>query len=319
MSESTPSTGAPSAAPSADTSANTTLQTPSQLGAQATPEQAAALASQLENGTPKQQAVAKKMLREIKYKADGQEFTEQLGFDVPEDQVEYMQKQLSLTKGAQKRMAQYGQLENEVKQFVSSMKTDTKTALARMGIDPKQFAAQMLEEEIKLNSMTPEQREREELKAELQRIKQEQSKEKEEFSKKELERVTQLEYDRISTKIEKAIDSSGLPKEPAIVKRIANYMLIGNQMNIKLDPEELTEIVRDDMYREIQGLVKSLGADKVEQLVGKDILKQIRQKNVAKAKATGATAKAGIKDVTSSAKKDEKPVEKKTFKQHFGF
>jgi hypothetical protein len=296
------------------------VSTPQSNTPQGSPDnQVAALQDVAQNGTPTQQAAAKKMIKEIRYKANSQEYTEALPFEIPEDQVEWMQKQLSLNKGAQHSMQKYGQLESEVKQFGQAMKSDTAGTLKRLGIDPKQFAAAMLEEELRLNAMTPDQREREELKTQLKQLKEQQAKEKEDFSKKELERVTQIEYERISTKIEKAIDTSGLPKDPATVKRIANYMLIGNNMNIKFEPEELVEVVREDMLREVQSLIKALGPDKAEQLVGKDFLKQVRQKNVAKAKQTGATAKSGLKDVGNKPKTDVPKTEKKTFKQHFGF
>jgi hypothetical protein len=282
-------------------------------------DQTAQLEAAAQNGTPKQQAVAKKMLKEIKFKANGQDFTETLPFEVPEEHLEYMQKHFSLNKGAQTSMQKYSQLEREIKDFAAKAKTDTKGALKLLGINPSEFAAAMLEEELKMQSLTPEQRELEEAKKELQALKAKQETDAQEFSKKELERVTQLEYDRISTKIEKAITTSGLPQEPAIVKRLANYMLIGNQMNVKFEPEELVEIVREDMYNELQGLIKHLGADKVEQLVGKDILTEIRKKNIAKAKTTPATAKGtGVKDV-GATKTAPATAEKKSYKEFFKF
>lgn len=309
MSDQNTSVPAPASAPEAPQSSSNTPQSPDQQ----------ALQNAVANGTPQQQAVAKKMLKEIKYKANGIEHTETLGFEIPEDQVEWMQKQLSMNKGAQKSMSEKAQLENEIKSFFGDLKGNTKDTLAKLGIDPKQFAAMMLEEELKQQAMSPEQKELEELKAKYAQSEKDKKAREEEFTQKELERATKLEYERISTRMEKAIETSGLPKDPAIVQRMAKYMLLGNQYNVQLDPEDVVGLVRDEMFAEISSLVKQLGADKVEQLVGKDILKQIRQKNLAKSKQTPGTAKAAIKDVGVVSKKEAKETPKKTFKDHFGF
>ena len=285
------------------------------------PTSEAALKDAAKNGTPEEKKEAKKMLKEITYKANGQSYTEKLGFEIPEDQVEWMQKQLSLNKGAQKSMQQYSQLETEIKAFAASMKTDTKGALQRLGIDPKQFAAMMLEEELKDQAMSPEERERNELRAKLKNLEDERNKEKEEFTKKELERTTQVEYERISTKMEAAIKTSGLPQDPAIVKRMAHYMLIGNEYGVRLEPEDVVEVVRDEMFAELKSLVSKLGADKVEELLGKEALNSIRKRNVAKAtKTTPATAKAATKSIEapSKPKEEQKASEKQSIKSLFG-
>lgn len=285
------------------------------------PANEAALKDAAKNGTPEEKKEAKKMLKEITYKANGQSYTEKLGFEIPEDQVEWMQKQLSLNKGAQKSMQQYSQLETEIKAFAASMKTDTKGALQRLGIDPKQFAAMMLEEELKEQAMSPEERERNELRTKLKNLEDERNREKEEFTKKELERTTQVEYERISTKMEAAIKTSGLPQDPAIVKRMAHYMLIGNEYGVRLEPEDVVEVVRDEMFAELKSLVSKLGADKVEELLGKEALNAIRKRNVAKAtKTTPATAKAATKSVEAPAKpkEEQKAQEKQSIKSLFG-
>lgn len=272
------------------------------------------------NGTPEEKKEAKKMLKEITYKANGVSHVEKLPFEIPEEHAEYFRKQLSLNKGAQQSMQSQAQLESEVKQFVAAMKSDTKGALSRMGIDPKQFAAMMLEEELKEQAMSPEERERNELRSKLKAIENERSKEKEEFTKKELERTTQMEYERISTKMEEAIKTSGLPQDPAIVKRMAHYMLIGNEYGVKLEPSEVVEVVRDEMFAELKSLVSKLGADKVEELLGKEALNAIRKKNVAKAtKTTPATAKAATKNIEAPTKpQQEKVQEKQSIKSLFG-
>lgn len=253
--------------------------------------------------TQQQQAEAKR-LNKLKLKVYGQEVEEELPFEIEEnpEAVEYLTKQLQLAKAAQKAMQENNSYKSQVEQFFKSFKSDTKAALKEMGIDPKQFAAEVIEEEIKRAQLTPEQRELEELKAEKKRLEEERKREKEEFEKKEYERLSQQEYERVETQMSMALEKSSLPKEPYVVKKIADYMLIGIQNGIDLSPEEVLPLVEQEIKSDLQALIKALGEDKVEDFVGKDVFNKIRKKNLAKAKQTPATAKAAIKDVGASPK-----------------
>ena len=218
-------------------------------------------------------------------------------------------------------MQEKSSFEQQVKQFFQGFKSDTKSALKQMGIDPKEFAAAVIEEEIKNSQLTPEQRELEELKAEKRRLKEERKKEREEFEQKELERLRQVEYERIDNQITEALDSSDLPKTPYTVRKLAEYMLYGSQHGIELSAKDVLPIVREELLGDLKTIIESLGDDAAEEFIGKEVLTRFRKKNIAKAKAsTPATVKAGIKDVGASSKqKESEPVQKKSFKDFFGY
>ena len=119
--------------------------------------------------------------------------------------------------------------------------------------------------------------------------------------------------------MEKVIQTSGLPQDPAIVRRMASYMLEGAKLGVKLDPEEVVEIVREDIFAELKSLASKLGIDKLEELVGKDALNAIRKKNNAKAKTiTPATAKAATANISAAEKSSTKAPQGKSIKDIFG-
>ncbi len=276
-----------------------------------------ALQAQAESGSPAEKAQAKKMLKKLELKIDGETFEEELPFEVDEAHAEYLKKNLQLSKKAQKSMQSEKEYRAQVDQFVKSMKGDTRKTLESMGIDVKALAAQLIEEEMQNAAMTPEQRERAELQAKLKAMEEERRKEREERDKSETERLTQQEYERIDTKMTAAISSAGIPKSPYVVKKIAQYMVDGLSHGVNLEPEDVIGLVKEEVQNDIQELIKALGEDQVESFIGKDIFDKVRKRNVAKAKQTPASAKAAIKDVGAKKSTDSTPKEKVNMRDFF--
>lgn len=271
-----------------------------------------------------QEAAAKaeaKRIRELKLKVHGEEITEELPFEFEEnpEAVEYLTKQLQLSKAAQRAMQENSSYQKQVQQFFSELKTNTKAKLVELGIDPKEFAAQVIEEEIKRAEMSPEQIRQQELEEELNQLKAESKKKEEEFNQRELERLREIEFEKIDTQMTSAIDKSDLPKKPYVVRKMAEYMLIGARNGINLSADEVLPLVREELLGDLQEIINSLPEDKAEEFIGKEVLTRFRKKNLAKAKQTPASVKSGIKDVGTTKKTEEKPAPSINYKNFFGF
>lgn len=271
---------------------------------------------------PVAEAPKQKQLRKIKYKMDGQEIEEE--YD-PENE-DFMRDQFTKAKVSQKRMQETANLRKqieEVGQFLAQAKGNPaklRTLIKELGGDEKEIARMIVEEEIANASKTPEQLEREKLEAELKDLKDKQKKDQEESKVREFERLKQQETLRYDTLIGQAIEKSDLPKTAYVVKKFADYMLVGLQNGLDVTPDDVLPLVREEMFSDLQEMIKSMGADKVEGFIGKDILSQIRKKNVSKARSNPAvSAKQSIKDTGSKSQekpKDDAP--RKTFKDFFG-
>lgn len=268
--------------------------------------------------TPTKQEI--KRIKEIKYKANGKDYTESLPFEIEDNAqyVDYLTKQLELSKSAQKAMHENSSYQKQVKALFDSLKGDTANTLKQMGIDPKEFAAQIVEEELKKAAMTPEQLEKLELQDKLKKLEGDRKLEQEEFQKRELERQYQQDYQKVESQMVQAIEKTDLPRSPYVVKKIADKMLAGVQYGVELTPDDVMPLVREEILNDIKELFAALPAEAAENIIGKDFLNNIRKKNVAKGKQTGATVKSGIKEV-AKAQLPQKDVPKVNYKDFFKF
>ena len=143
-------------------------------------------------------------------------------------------------------------------------------------------------------------------------------KKEEEFNQKELERLREIEFEKIDTQMTLALEKSDLPKKPYVVRKMAEYMLIGANNGINLSPEDVLPIVREELLTDLQEIINTLPEDKAEEFIGKEVLNRFRKKNLAKAEQTPASVKSSIKDV-GIKKTEDKQAEPVNYKKFFGF
>jgi hypothetical protein len=270
-----------------------------------------------------------KRIKALKIKVDGQEFDEALPFeidDTPESR-EYMTKQLQLARMSNKRAQTAADLQKKmdaIGDYLQQAKGDKKklrALLKDLGADEKELAASIIEEEIENSKKSPEQLEKEKLEAELRELKDQQKKSKEEWEAREKERLYGQEAERYDMLVSKAIETSDLPKSPYVVKKMADYMLLGLENGIDIHPDDVISLVREEIQGDIQQMFAVMPEEVVEKLIGKDVLGKIRKRNVAKAKGAGqppVPVKSAIKDVGQKSQAEEKPIQKKTIKQLWG-
>lgn len=281
------------------------------------------LQEQAENGTPKEQVQAKKMLKSLKIKFNGKEYDEALPFEIPDDEAstKWMREQLQRSKLSASKAQEYSSLEKEVSAFIQELKANPKKALANpaIGVDIKKLAQEIIEEEIENAAKSPEQLEKERLEQELKTLKEEREKEKESGRQKEFERLQEQEYERYDQAMSKALEGSTLPKSPYIIKKMADYMLMGLQDGMDLQPADVIGLVEQDMQNDLKEMFAVMPDDVIEAVVGKDVIGRIRKKSIANAKAKQqppVPLKSGIKDVAAEPKKEVK--EPVNYKKFFG-
>jgi len=262
----------------------------------------------------------KKMLRKLKLKFNGKETEEELPFDIPEEHAEYMTKQLQMARLSQHKSQELSQFEKEVGAFLQDLKKNPKKALSNpaIGIDIKQFAAEILEDEIRQSQKSPEQIEKEALEAELQALKEEREKEKQDFSQKELERLTQAEFERYDNLMTNALNTSDLPKSPYVVKKMTEYMIEAVENGIDVEPNDIIPLIRNEMLSDVQDLLRSMPPEMIEQILGTDIITALRKNRVALAKKPPIPVKSAVKDIGQKGEKKVEIAKQQTIKDFFG-
>lgn len=271
--------------------------------------------------TPAEIKAEKKYLKSLKLKVYGQDVTEDLPFDLEDtpENVKFMTTQLQMSKAAQRAMQERGTFEKQIEAFFANLKNPAETAnvLAKMGIDPVEFAARQLEAEVKKQALSPAERKALEQEEEIKNLKAEKLRAEQEFKQRQFEASRKQISERLENQMIQALDKTDLPNTPYVAERITKYMILA--LNDKenpqmLTPEEVLPLVRDDITREIQETFGKMSPEDFEKFVGKENFNKVRKKNIEKVRqVTPATTKAAIKDIGAKGK-EPKPVEQPKIK-----
>ena len=267
------------------------------------------------------EVIQKKKIKQIKGKYNGKDFVEDLPFEIDEDQAEYFQRQLQMARMGQHKAQELSQFEREVGAFLQELKTNPRKALSNpaVGIDIKQLAAEILEEEIMEAQKSPEQIEKEKLERRLKELEDEREQERQAAQQAELERLTEREFERYDNLMSSALEGSDLPKSPYVVKKMTEYMIQAVENGIDVEPKDVIPLIRNEMLGDVQELLRSMPPEMVEQLLGNDIITALRKQRVAAAKKPPVPVKSAIKDVAKEKASEPKQPEKKmTIKDFMG-
>lgn len=291
-----------------------------------TPEVAAspdaAKLQELQN-KPNPTAAEKKLLKKLQIKVDGASEDVELPFEIEDkpEIVDWMKKQLQLSKVSSKRMNEYSQLEKEVRTFVDELKKNPRKVLSdpNINIDLKKLASEMIEEEIANSQKSPEQLKAEKLEAELKQMKEDREKEQKELQAREFERMQEQAYERYDLQMTKALEGSDLPKSPYVVKKMADYMMLALQNNIDASPEDVLPLVRQEILDDVKAMFSVMPEEVIEGIVGKETINKIRKKSIAKAKQAPPTpVNKAVPDTGAKAAPKADAAQKKSFREYFG-
>jgi len=259
-------------------------------------------------------------LRSLRLKVDGREIEEDLPFEIPDDPeaVEYMKRQLQMARMGTKRAQEYAQLEKEIRDLILEGTKNPRKLLQELNIDERELARQIIEQEIENAQKSPEQLEKERIEAELKSLKEEREREKQEFEQKEFERLQEQAYERYDQQMTDALERSNLPKEPYVVKKIADYMLVALQEGYDVSADDVIPLVKQELEKDIQTLINAMPDEALEQFLGKQRLANFRKKNLAKAKEAVAVSSAKAVKDTGGKTAVKEPEKKMSFKDFFG-
>jgi hypothetical protein len=265
----------------------------------------------------------KKRISSLRLKYNGQDYDEKLPFEIDDDPkvIEYMTRQLQLAKMSQSKAQEAKSLETEVVSFLQELKSNPRKALANpmIGIDIKQLAAEILEEEIENSKKSPEQIKIEQYEAKLREIEEERQKEKSDAERRAYEQTLERSYEKYETMLTNALDANpDLPSNPYIIDKMTKYMSIAVDEGYEPDMSIIANIVREEINGDIKHLLNILPVDKVEQLMGKDVLDKLRKSRLASSKKAPPTVKSIAKDVAMTKKQEAPAAKKQTMRDFFG-
>lgn len=232
--------------------------------------------------TQEQAQQIQQMIKQLTVKVDGKEFIEELPFEISPEHAEYLTKQIQLAKMANKRAQEKAEIEKaanlkdqQLQEFFLALKEMPEAILEDMGIDKKEMAVRILEEEAKKLEMTDEERKILELQEELQEIKRREEAALKKAQTEESERLKNQYAAQFEKDLMEALEQSKLPKNPEIISRMSQYMRHALQNNIDLSFKDIVPLVQSSVTGDLKSLVASLPVDEIEKLLGDEIVKNI--------------------------------------------
>jgi len=312
MAENLNVSSAPKAAPAQ------TAAAPAQA-AQAAPQapQAGGTTPAGQNAAPKAPQAPQSSKKKYNLKIDGRE--EAIEFDPANE--EEVRKHLQMSRVAQKRMQQFSEYENNVKDLFELLKNDPIKVLSdpRLGIDEatrRKMAEMIINNEIEELQKTPEQREKERMQREYETLKKQHEEEKAAREQAEQTRLTQQYAQQLDVEITDAIEKSGLPKTARTVKYFAEALMFCVQNNIDLSPKDLAPLIKKQTLGDFREIIGSLPDDSLEDFIGKDTASRLRKRSIARIKQV-APAADQVKDTGAADRKPAEPAKRVSAKDFF--
>lgn len=209
--------------------------------------------------------------------------------------------------------------------LIQEIKTNPRSVLSHeaIGLDLKELAQQILNEEIEDSKKTPEQKKIEELEKALKAKEERERKLEEERMNAERAKMDQEALEALDNQVSEALSKSELPKSPYIVMRIANAMEQAINLGFTdVTVEQIIPFVENQITSELNRLFEEAPEETatklMERLIGKKSLDRYRKVKVAKArKPTDMPQKIEKTEASSGNKTDDKPVKKERFKDFF--
>ena len=224
------------------------------------------------------QAPTPSQKKKLMLKVDGEEFEEEIDFNDEDG----LRKKLQLARAAEKRMNEAKTAKAKAFEIIKAFEEDPKNVFKRLGPKGREAAEAFLLEQIQEEMLDPKDKElrdlkkyKEEMEAERERTKAE--KEKAALVEQELRYAQEFQSTIIG-----ALEKTGLPKSPELVKRMASVMAKNLDLGIELTAEELASEVRSEIQGLLKSIVKDADGDHLLGLFGEDIATKIRKSDLRK-------------------------------------
>ncbi len=234
----------------------------------------------------------------------------------------YLQKAMA----ADEKFQEAAMMRKAVEELVRELKTNPKAVLAHeaIGLNLKEFAQQIINEEMEELEKSPEQKKIEEMERKLRDYEEEKTRLSKEKEEAERAAMRQEQLEQLDNQISDALQKSDLPKSPYVVKRIADTMYEAVKMGYTdVTVDQILPFVEEQITGELNRLFEAApeqtASKLMEKWVGKSNLDRYRKGKVAKMKKpTEMPSK--LSDTGNNSKKEEAKTgdKKMRFKDMFG-
>lgn len=222
-------------------------------------------------------------------------------------------------KSSDKRFQEASQIKKEAKQLLEMVRNPEQ--LEELLSDPAiwgdqrkvvEFAQKVLAKQMENEQKSPDVLRAEKAEKELQMIRDQQKRDNEEREKAEYESFVNTQAAQLETQITEAIESSGMPKSPFVLKRVAQVLQSALQQDKQISPKQAMSIARREMEKDLKEFFEVAPDEVMESLINAEKIRGLRNRQLSKIKAqqkAAPDAPSKAKDVaeaSSAPKKSEK-------------
>ncbi len=237
-------------------------------------------------------------VRKMKLKLDGQDV------EMSENEVIALAQQ---GKVSGKRFQEAADMRRQAEQIMKLAAENPKEFLTKQGKNARQWAEELLIEELKREAMTPEQKRAAENETKLKQYELEKKQAKEAADKADIDRKTEEHMKNFDNIFVEALGKSGLPKTPYTIMRMAQLVQSKNKLKLDVSADQLAKLVKEDYIAEQKTLFGALDGDQMIEFLGPELVKKLSKAQIAKIKAKGnPTAQAGSATAARGANSGEK-------------
>lgn len=208
-------------------------------------------------------------------------------------------------KAADEKFREAAMTRKQAEDFINLLKQDPAKVLTdpRIGVDARKWAEEFLLKQLEEEMLDPKEKELRKYKQQLEQL---QAAEKQQKEAQEAARNAELtaKYTEEYTKdITSALETSGLPKNEATVRRMAHYMRQALSKGLEITAKEAVQLVKEEYTSEQKQLVSSLDGEALIAFLGPELANKIRKYDLAKLKNPAANAKTPEKQPESDPSK----------------
>ena len=253
---------------------------------------------------------------EFDLKVNGKEIKEKINLRDKERITRALQYEKAAQQAFQDRAMTAKQLEEiqgDVQEFLNQFSSDPLSVIMNGDFNftkeqKRQLAEAILREDLEESQKTPEQIEYEETKRRYEELLAEKAELEEERRSQEQAYLEQQAAVELENEIAGAIEAGSLPKSKYMTKKLADLAYIAYVNGVDLSMQDLIPFVKEQYKKDMAEMLQVLHDDEVEELVSKERIRNIRNKQIQSVKPKEGAPKNPLKtqDTGSSSKaKDE--------------
>lgn len=274
------------------------------------------VAEAIEDGATEEEI--RSMVKKFQLKVNGKTIEREI--DLSDDET--VRRELQKAAAFQQTAQEAAELKKLYESEIRRLQSNPWEVLQELGLNPEELNEKYLEERIQHLKKTPEQIVKEEMEKELANARKKLKEiEDQEKSRQEQESLAQAEAE-LTQEIIDALDAhKTLPPTQKTMSRIADALIYAMDFAEEngYDPRSVTvadviPYVEEEYRREMRELLDNAPEQMLEEYVGKQNLERLRKNRVS---AVKQNPKQVVQPTAKSAKKEEKPKEKKSMSDFF--